>query len=85
MHTYFNMSDSASVRGPWNQGQGPWGTGEEWIYIDEPIRHVRETGVCNNKRLSEPRSSEVKRNIPKGDNQWSSYNEELESPSEVTK
>ncbi len=102
-HTYFNMSDDASVRGPWNQGQGPWGVGEEWVYIERPIAHVRETGgLCNdypirgtsqtdsdikklNETLGKQRSSEVKRSIPKGENQWSSYNEEVESPTEVTK
>lgn len=42
-HTYFNMSDGPSVRGQWNEGQGPWGSGEEWAYIEDPIAHVRET------------------------------------------
>ncbi len=42
-HTYFNMSNGASARGPWNQGQGPWEAGEEWVYIDDPIRHVIKT------------------------------------------
>jgi Mn-containing catalase len=42
-HQYFNMSNGASARGPWNQGQGPWSAGEEWNYIDDPIRHVIET------------------------------------------
>ena len=34
----FNMSDGGgeSVRGPWNQGQGPWPEGVEWDYIDKP-------------------------------------------------
>ena len=27
-HPYFNMSSGADVRGPWNQGQGPWPKGE---------------------------------------------------------
>jgi Mn-containing catalase len=42
-HTYFNMSNGASARGPWNQGQGPWGPGEQWVYIDDPIEQVRQT------------------------------------------
>ena len=42
-HAYFNMSDGASVRGPWNQGQGPWTEGETWIYIDDPILDVQKT------------------------------------------
>jgi Mn-containing catalase len=27
-HAYFNMSNGASARGPWNQGQGTWAKGE---------------------------------------------------------
>ncbi|MGE0698409.1 MAG: manganese catalase family protein [Hyphomicrobiaceae bacterium] len=51
-HTYFDMSEGGGngsggrrggqVRGPWNDGQGPWDQGE-WAFIDDPIRHVRET------------------------------------------
>jgi len=47
-HTYFNMSNGVSARGPWNQGQGPWGTGEEWQYIDDPIQHVIRTQGLQN-------------------------------------
>lgn len=42
-HTYFNMSNGADARGPWNQGQGPWGPGEQWTYVDDPKRHVVES------------------------------------------
>lgn len=42
-HTYFNLSDGGDVRGPWNQGQGPWPKGEEWVYFHDPIAQVRET------------------------------------------
>jgi len=42
-HTYFNMSNGADARGPWNQGQGPWPQGEGWSYIDDPIRQVVQT------------------------------------------
>jgi Mn-containing catalase len=42
-HTYFNMSDGADVRGPWNEGQGPWPGGEHWEYVHDPVRHVVET------------------------------------------
>src|SRR3954454_1577864 len=42
-HTYFNMSNGADARGPWNQGQGPWRQGEQWTYVDDPKRHVVET------------------------------------------
>lgn len=42
-HAYFNMSDGASARGPWNEGQGPWPVGEQWNYIDNPDQQVRST------------------------------------------
>lgn len=34
----FNMSDGGaeSVRGPWNEGQGPWPAGMEWEYVADP-------------------------------------------------
>ena len=33
----FNMSNGGeSVRGPWNQGQGPWPKGMEWEYVEKP-------------------------------------------------
>lgn len=48
-HNYFNMSNGANVRGPWNEGQGPWGSGENWVYIENPIEHVHKTqGMTNN-------------------------------------
>jgi len=42
-HLYFNMSNGADARGPWNEGQGPWRPGEQWVYIDDPVRHVIES------------------------------------------
>ncbi len=42
-HTYFNMSNGADSRGPWNEGQGPWGAGESWEYVDKPHKHVIDT------------------------------------------
>lgn len=33
----FNMSNGAgSVRGPWNEGQGPWPKGMKWEYVEKP-------------------------------------------------
>lgn len=33
----FNMSDGdADIRGPWNEGQGPWPEGMEWRYVADP-------------------------------------------------
>jgi Mn-containing catalase len=42
-HTYFNTSDGQEIRGPWNQGQGPWPNGEEWVYVADPSAQVRST------------------------------------------
>lgn len=42
-HVYFNMSDGPNVRGPWNQGQGPWMSGEQWVYVADPHPQVVET------------------------------------------
>jgi len=42
-HTYFNMSDGKEVRGPWNEGSGPWPQEEHWEYVDDPVAQVRET------------------------------------------
>lgn len=97
-HTYFDMSNGASARGPWNEGQGPWGPGESWQYVEDPIKHVIETrgevrhqpqGTTHteaevqamNEKLSAERSAEVKRAVPTGENQWSTYiRHQLESP-----
>lgn len=100
-NTYFDMSDGASARGPWNQGQGPWQSGEEWVYIDDPISQVRSTRgqlkakpqatrisedtVHNlNRELAERRSSEIKKRVPSGENQWSDYPQrDLASPGKI--
>ena len=42
-HAYYNLSNGVNVRGPWNQGQGPWDAGEEWTYIEDPKQHVVDT------------------------------------------
>jgi Mn-containing catalase len=95
-HAYFNMSDGASARGSWNEGQGPWKKGE-WTYVEDPIATVREsngltefrqTAPENNKeldsrgkKLGEQRSAEISKAVPKATNQWSAYPQEgLESP-----
>jgi len=51
-HVYFNMSDSEKVRGPWNQGQGPWDKGEKWEYVDDPRAQVAETEGQMSKELT---------------------------------
>jgi Mn-containing catalase len=88
-HAYYNMSDGVSVRGPWNQGQGPWPDGEQWVYIEDPHRHVVETrGQLDQKNvakisekdlrgveqmLSKERSAQVKTAAPPGEAQWTKY------------
>ena len=42
-HTFFRLSDTVSARGPWNQGNGPWPKGEQWVYVEDPIQEVRNT------------------------------------------
>jgi Mn-containing catalase len=55
-HVYYNMSNGASSRGPWNEGQGPWPKGEQWMYVEDPINEVIETRgqldakVCGTKQ-----------------------------------
>lgn len=88
-NTYFNMSNGADVRGPWNDGVSP-GLGEVWRYISDPIDHVVSTnGLLDqdvdgtdrteetvhelNETLSKQRSSEVTSATPTGENQWSAY------------
>jgi len=95
-HAYFNMSDGASARGPWNQGQGPWTKGE-WTYVEDPISAVRESNGLTEfketapqgnkdldaigKKLGKQRYSEISKAVPNGTNQWSAYpQEDLESP-----
>lgn len=87
-HAYFDMSNGVTVRGPWNEGQGPWTSGE-WTYIADPIEHVRETnGLLDQKRTSphsseelerknkevaKIRSTEINKATPSGEQQWSEY------------
>jgi Mn-containing catalase len=42
-NTYYNLSNGRSVRGPWNEGQGPWGPGESWEYIADPVQQVMQS------------------------------------------
>jgi len=91
-HLYFNMSDGASARGPWNQGQGPWPQGEQWMYVEDPLEEVIETkGQTENapdgfrspqdvermdRRMSEQRSRQIREKTPTGRMQWSEYPQE---------
>jgi Mn-containing catalase len=95
LHVYTNMSNGASARGPWNEGQGPWSDGGQWQYVSDPIQAVRESdGMLNlprqrrsdtaesmDEKLSKMRKEELSRAVPDGENQWSSYPQtSLESP-----
>lgn len=88
-NTYFNMSNGAEVRGPWNEGVSP-GLGEVWRYIADPIDHIVSTnGLVDqdidgttrtedtveelNEALSKQRSKEVTSATPTGEKQWSTY------------
>lgn len=33
----FNMSNGGDIRGPWNQGQGPWPQGVAWEHVSDPV------------------------------------------------
>jgi Mn-containing catalase len=95
LHVYTNMSNGASARGPWNEGQGPWSDGGQWQYVSDPIQAVRESdGMLNlprqrrsdtteamDEKLSQMRKQELSQAVPDGENQWSSYPQtSLESP-----
>ncbi|TPE46162.1 manganese catalase family protein [Pontibacter mangrovi] len=88
-NSYFNMSNGADAKGPWNEGKSP-GLGETWQYVEEPFSHVVETnGMVNHKptgtdrtmesvsskdkALSKERSQKVKAAVPSGENQWCAY------------
>jgi Mn-containing catalase len=46
----FNMSNGdGDVRGPWNQGQGPWPEGMEWKYVETPAKDWLGTPERENK------------------------------------
>jgi len=47
----FNMSTGGgrSVRGPWNQGQGPWPEGMKWKYVNKPEEEWLGTKLRENK------------------------------------
>jgi hypothetical protein len=50
----FNMSDGGgSVRGPWNQGQGPWPEGIEWDYVERPTEQWLATSIRENTGATE--------------------------------
>jgi len=57
-NVYFNMSNGRSSRGPWNEGQGPWGPGESWEYVEDPIEHVTQTKGLLQQEVAGTKKSE---------------------------
>jgi Mn-containing catalase len=65
-HVYYNMSNGVSVRGPWNECQGPWQHGEQWTYVEDPHRHVIDTqGQLNIKATGTSHSESEAKGIEK--------------------
>lgn len=91
-NTYFNMSDGSSVRGPWNEGVSPemgevWRYVEDPLThvretngltdtAPEGTRRTEETVSELNEVLGKTRSKEVLQATPRGETQWSTYNEQ---------
>jgi len=86
---YFNMSNGAETRGPWNSGKSTK-LNEEWQYVEDPIAHVAKTnGLMDDEivgtdrtqqtvedletTLSQERSQEVKSATRDPQAQWSEY------------
>ncbi|MDB5025473.1 MAG: manganese catalase [Mucilaginibacter sp.] len=84
----FNLSNTMSVRGPWNEGEMP-DMGKQWNYIEDPVAYIKETegltvedkGMENelketeelDKKMSQVKSEEVKSTDREGVVQWSTY------------
>jgi Mn-containing catalase len=89
-NTYFNMSNGPEVKGPWNQGVSPemgetWQYVEDPVrhvmatngLLNQEIQGTKRTMDStekHNKELSKLRSNEIKKAVPKEENQWSEYN-----------
>jgi Mn-containing catalase len=58
-NTYFNMSNTAPIKGPWNEGKSPE-LGEKWQYIENPLEHVIQTnGLTDIQPKGTPRTEET--------------------------
>jgi Mn-containing catalase len=84
----FNLSNGATVRGPWNEGEMP-NMAKEWDYVADPVAYVKETeGLTKtkesfakelkqteklDKEMSKIKSQEVISAEPEGVAQWSTY------------
>lgn len=88
-NVYFNMSNGAEARGPWNQGASSQ-LGEEWQYVAEPVNKIYETNglsecepegtdrtekqvLKTDKMLAKERSEEITKATPTKDMQWCTY------------
>lgn len=86
-HVYVNMSNGGNIRGPWNQGQGPWLEGESWTYVEHPQQITPERTESEvqgssmslddvrelDERMSQERSEEVLSALPEGENSWDNF------------
>lgn len=86
---YFNMSNGESVRGPWNDGTSPglgetWQYIEDplqhviatnGLINQEPAGTARtmESVEQKNQEISNMRTEEITRAVPKTENQWNTY------------
>ncbi len=48
-HVYVNLSNGGNIRGPWNQGQGPWCEGEQWNYVEHPTQITPQRAGSENQ------------------------------------
>jgi Mn-containing catalase len=65
-HTYYNMSNGTSVRGPWNEGQGPWPQGEHWVYVADPIQtflQKREVPSDTGSKLTQQEANKLSKDL----------------------
>jgi Mn-containing catalase len=92
-HVYTNLSNGGNIRGPWNQGQGPWCEGEQWTYVEHPQQITPQRASAESqgsklsvddaqeldRRLSQERSKEVLSAMPKGENSWENFPKDYNS------
>ena len=86
---YYNMSDTETFQGPWNQGASTQ-LGEEWQYVENPVDHVRSTHGLQDElttgtnrteekirqmdmALAEERSAEIKAANSTENMEWNRY------------
>jgi ferritin-like metal-binding protein YciE len=58
-NTYFSLSNGAAIRGPWNEGKSSQ-LGEEYQYINDPIKHVKDTnGLADQQQTATERNEQM--------------------------